>query len=78
MKLHDTLKPICQRGADKVQNYFSISDVLNCLNIRNQSLGGLTPTDIQYAHAATDIVYNKRFGPNAVPEEFTLNFLTIL
>jgi hypothetical protein len=51
--------------------------MISCLEFQKVRLPELTRTDEELAHAATDIVYGKRYGKYATPENAVLNFFAV-
>lgn len=76
-KVERTIPGMCLDRSSATSAHFSISDLINCLEYQRVRLPEITRTDEELAHAATDIVYGKRYGRYAKPENAVLNFFAL-
>jgi hypothetical protein len=68
---------LCHNKGNVLNTFLEISDFITCVEYQKVKIPNITHTDIELAHAATDIVYGKRYGKHATPEPDVLNFFEI-
>jgi len=76
-KVEHIVPGICLSHNGVLGSFFSISDMITCLEFQHARLPELTKSEEELAHTATDILYSRRYGRHSKPENAVLNFFAL-